>query len=168
MSKVTRIVAGATRVGEEGSALLLYSMMAVIVSNVFLRFLGRPLPALFEIMAALAVGIIGLALAGSQRKKTHVSIDLVTKNFPQRIQDVLAGVLTLVIIGFWGVVIFGLTRYTSLSIDSGAASDILRLPNWPQLVLLIIGLILLVLVLLVDFGRRAKAATTGKEIEAVW
>jgi TRAP-type C4-dicarboxylate transport system permease small subunit len=168
MNNVTRIIRGASRVGEEGAALLLYGMMAIVVSNVVLGLLGSPLRALFEIMAALSVGIIGLALAGSQRTKSHISIDLMKKTFPQRVQDGLAAVLLAVVTVFWVVVLFALSRYTLLQLSSGTASDILRLPTWPQLVVLMTGVVLLILVLVVDFSRQVKSTVTGKEIEAVW
>jgi len=168
MKSVTPIIRGATAVEEEGAALLLYGMMATIVLNVALRFLGMPLAALYEIMSALVAAIIGLSIAGSQRNKAHLAIDILTKKLPQRVQSIIAMVLTLISAAFWVMVVFGLIRYTSLQISSGSASDILGLPAWPQLVAIILGLIVLIFVFLVDLTRQARSAVTGKEIEAVW
>lgn len=168
MKLVTPIVRGATTVEEEGAALLLYGMMATIVLNVTLRFLGMPLAALYEIMSALIAAIIGLSIAGSQRNKAHLAIDLLTKMLPQRAQSIIAMFLTIISVAFWVMVVFGLIRYTSLQITSGSASDILGLPTWPQLVVMIIGLIVLILVFLVDLTRQTRSAVTGKEVEAVW
>lgn len=169
MHTVTRLIRGATLVGLTISGVIMNVVMLLLVANVALRFFGIQILGLYEILTALTVVLLGLSLADAQREKQHVAIDLLTAKLPQRMQDALGVVTTLIAVAVFTVIAIALTRYAGFQITAATASELLRIPSWPTLSLLIGGIVLLVLTLLIDASRRARSAFPGiKRLEETW
>ena len=168
MNIVTRAIRGATLVGMALSGVILNLAVLLLVANVVLRFFGIQILGLYEILTALTVVMLGLSLGDSQREKQHVAIDLLTAKFPQRLQDALALVMTLLSIAVFAAIALALARYAGFQIKAATASEILKVPTWPALSALILGLVLLLVVLLVDGYRQGSSLLTGVRKKEIW
>ncbi len=168
MSLVTRLVRAATLGAAGVSGVLLSAVMLMLVANVVLRLLGMPILGMYEIMASASVMMLGLSLADAQRQKQNVAIDLVTARLPKRVQNAIAVFTTLLSGIVFAVIAIALMRYAGFQIDTGTTSELLRLPTWPALVALTVGIILVLCVLLVDLARQSESLITGVQKKEIW
>lgn len=168
MHILTRSVRGATLAGMAASGVLLLLVMTLLVANVAFRLLGDQILGLYEVLSALSVVLLGLSLGDSQREKQHVTIDLVTERLPRRVQHIIGVCTTAFSIVVFVLITVALVRYATLQVRAAVASELLQLPSWPALVLLIIGVILLIAALCVDGFRRAGAIGSRPELEERW
>src|SRR5690606_39878327 len=115
-----------------------------------------------------SVMMLGLSLADAQRQKQNVAIDLVTARLPKRVQNAIAVFTTLLSGIVFAVIAIALMRYAGFQIDTGTTSELLRLPTWPALVALTVGIILVLCVLLVDLARQSESLITGVQKKEIW
>lgn len=59
-------------------------MMMITVSDVALRYLGRPIPGTYEFVAFSGVIVIGFAIAYTSMQKAHVFVDFLIERLPRR------------------------------------------------------------------------------------
>lgn len=168
MTLLTRIVRRATLWAASISGILLNAVMLVLVANVILRFLGIPILGMYEIMGTLSVMLLGLSLADAQRQKQNVAIDLLTSRLRPRAQNAIAAFTTILSFVVFAVIAVALIRYAGFQLETGTASELLRIPTWPSLVALIIGIVLTLGVLLIDFTRQAGSLVTGDQKKEIW
>lgn len=158
MRGLTRVIRGITLLSVTVSGVILNVVMLLLVANVVLRLLNRPILGLYEVLTACTVVLLGLSLGDSQREKQHVAIDLVTARFPPRVQTGLVALTTALSVIVFTMIAVALLRYAALQVQAATASEILRIPTWPALAALIFGIFLLVSVLAVDLIRSAQRA----------
>lgn len=165
MHILTRSIRVATLAGMTVSGVLLIAVMGLLVANVAVRLFGDQILGLYEVLAALSVVLLGLSLGDSQREKQHVTIDLVAERMPRPVQHAVAILTTAFSIVVFVFITVALVRYASLQVRAAVASELLKLPSWPALVLLIAGIVLLIAVLCIDGFRRAHSLADHSESE---
>ncbi len=67
LSNVMSVVAG----------MVLVAMVLITFADIVMRYMGKPIPGVYEIIAYLGVAVIGFGLPRASMKKTHVYVDLV-------------------------------------------------------------------------------------------
>jgi TRAP-type C4-dicarboxylate transport system permease small subunit len=134
-------------------AVLLMAMMFMTTLDVILRsvfnitMLGTYS---YEATGFMMITLVFLAVGSCQVKKGHVNIDLALNLFPKRSKSVINSFTLLVSLVFFAI--FGwqsVVRALDLH-NSGNISTALRIPTYPFLILIAIGIFLLCLVLLID------------------
>jgi len=106
-------------------------MMMITVSDVILRYLGRPIPGTYELVAFSGVVVIGFAIAYTSLKKAHVYVDFVIDRMSRKSSDVIKVCTRILCTGFFlmlGVCLIGdaLDLYRT-----GEVSPTLRFPFYP-------------------------------------
>lgn len=168
MNVCTRLIRGATLAGVGISSVLLIITTLLLVANVALRYIGIQILGLYEILGAVTVGLLGLSLGDSQRRKQHVAIDILTVRLPATIQRII-GVFTLsVSFLIFAFILVALIRYSTFQTAAATASEILQIPTWPALTALIAGMALLLFALAEDIRRETNSLVTGQAVEEVW
>lgn len=85
------------------AATALFIMMVLVVGNVVLRLVGKPIQATYDYVEFLTALGIGLALAYCTVKDGHISISLLLHKLPlkmQRLIDIIIGIISVVFLIF--------------------------------------------------------------------
>lgn len=141
-----------------GVALLL--VVVLLVSGIVLRLLGTPIAATYEVMGLLSVVVLGLSFGDGQVAKAHVSIDLFTARLNKPTQLVVEAVITLLSVVVFIVVMYSLWGYGLAQTKTGSTTELLKVPTWPWVFVLMFGFGVVVLALVRDFVRIIQAWIT--------
>jgi TRAP-type C4-dicarboxylate transport system permease small subunit len=129
-------------------------MMGLTVVSVIMRYLFRkPILGAYEITELMMVVVIFCALAYTQVKKRHVSVDIMVSRLPIQIQCAIDSFVSLVGVGFFIVFTWRVYAYTEFIRLSGDTSVELGIPFFPFTLVIVISSGVLCLVLLVDLAR---------------
>lgn len=126
--------------------------MIIVSIDVFLRnIFNSPIPGVYELVGFLFASAVALGLPYAQAKKENISINIVTKYLPIKIQKMLAVIayfiaIIIVAILFWenshkAFISFQVMDYTM---------GLVQLPLWPAKSMLALSLFVLLIRLFVD------------------
>ncbi len=138
------------------SAVGFVAMMMLTASDVFLRFLRRPIPGAYELVGFISSVAISFSLAYTALEKGHISVEFLYQKAPEKIQHLMEAVNHLVALAFfvilsWQCAVYGVSQY-----NSGEVSPTLQMPIYPFAFGTSLGTLLLSAVLLVFFIQSAK------------
>jgi len=117
--------------------------------------LARPIPGIVELSSYMLDVFILLGLAYTQQVKGHVRVSMLTSRLPQRAQQSLEIVVTL--LSLFIMVLLAWQGWV-VGMEETAVSDMLRIPQRPFKLLVGVAAILLCLELVVDL---VSAVTAG-------
>jgi len=128
-------------------------LMLLVVFHVVARIFGHPIIGTFEFVSIILAVLISFAVAYCAVLKGHIAVALVIDRFPKRIQavvDSIVGIASLALFGLltWQLVVFG-TRV----LISGRLMSATRLPIFPFIYVVSVGILVLCLVLFIDLCR---------------
>ena len=121
LSKFMNIIAG----------VMLTLMMLLTVSDVVLRYLGRPIRGTYELVALAGAVAIGFAIPITSWMKGHIYVDFLVNTFPGRARIFI--LITTKLVGVFFFLIAGIYLFANgLSMrESGEVSPTLQLPFYP-------------------------------------
>ena len=143
-----------SRISDSVGRGILVMMVLLITIDVILRyFLNRPIKGSYELVEFMLALLVFLGLAYVQTKKGHVSVTLFTGRLsPGQMSVVKSATDLLCLITFslisWRCMVQAETLRTS-----GTSSDVLSIPNFPFMWMVVFGSLLLSLIFLIDFIR---------------
>lgn len=157
LNKVRVFSRGLSYIGNTAIALMMLLTTADVIGR---YFLGAPVLGAYEITEYLMLIMVFSSLAFAQSQKTHISVDIVYDRFPPLLRRFLARFnhfLCLVMSIF--VSYMGVHRVLDI-IRSGASSTLLKIPDYPFAIFMVVGCVVLCIeflldVLKVDAGKRA-------------
>lgn len=124
-------------------------MMAVTTADVIFRFFfNLPITGSLEIISFSLVITIMLAIPYTTVKKQHVTVDIVTFKLNDRKRFILESINLLVAVILIGVIVWRTILYALLRWDEWTA--VLHLPQWPFVLVVAFGFILMGLVFLIQ------------------
>jgi TRAP-type C4-dicarboxylate transport system permease small subunit len=136
--------------------LLIVPLMLLTSADVIGRAaLARPIPGIVELSSYMLDVFILLGLAYTQQMKGHVRVSMLTSRLPQRAQQSLEIVVTL--LSLFIMVLLAWQGWV-VGMEETAVSDMLRIPQRPFKLLVGVAAILLCLELVVDL---VSAVTAG-------
>lgn len=135
------------------AACIVALMMMVIVVDVTLRFLDRPVIGAVEVVKFMLLMVIFLALPNTHYRKSHIAIDLFYNRFSQKVKryvDVFCDIFSLIIVSLlaWRAIVHFL-----YFLHEGSYVVALKIPIAPFQFILAFGWVLLGFVLLLDCFR---------------
>ena len=121
LSKFMNVIAG----------VMLTLMMLLTVSDVILRYLGRPIRGTYELVALAGAVAIGFAIPITSWMKGHIYVDFLVNAFPGRGKTLI--LVTTKLVGIFFFLIAGIYLIANgLSMRaSGEVSPTLQLPFYP-------------------------------------
>ena len=143
-----------SRIADSVGRVVLALMVLLVTLDVVLRyFFNRPIKGSYELIEFMMVLVVFLGLAYTQTKKGHVSITLFTgKLSPGQLAVILSITYLLCIIIFSLITWRGIVQAEALRVN-GTSSDLLFIPNFPFMWIVVIASVLLSLVFLGDFFK---------------
>jgi TRAP-type C4-dicarboxylate transport system permease small subunit len=112
---------------------LLTVMMLLTVTDVILRYLGKPLTGTFELMSFAGALVIGLAIAQTTLDGAHVNVDILTLSLSSKskTRKILFAFTRLIGIGIFAVLAWALFLKGNDLYKNGEVSLTLQVPMYP-------------------------------------
>lgn len=146
---VHQLVRGLDTVAQVATVLL----MALVVTNIILRFTWRPILGTYEFVSFLAAVVISFALAYCAVQGGHIAVTLMVDQLPPRVQAAIDIIVGIISITFFGLTVWQITLYGTDMIASGEVSPTTKTPFYPVVYGVALGLLGLCLVLLVNLVK---------------
>ena len=132
---------------------LLVSMVLITCANIVLRWFWVPLRGTFELMGLMGAVVATFALAYTQAKKEHISVDILIQIFPQGLRRFFAVINDLVCICFSVIVSWQVIKIANNLLSSGEVTETLRIIFYPFTYAVALGFIALSLIFLTDICK---------------
>ena len=153
---VQQLAQGLDRVARFATVLL----MALVVTNIILRFTWRPLLGTYEFVSFLSAVVISFALAYCAIQGGHIAVTLFVDHLPRRVQAIIDIIVGVISITFFGLTVWQITLYATDMVISGEVSPTTRTPFYPFVYGVAFGFLVLCLVLLVDLIKAITRAVS--------
>lgn len=112
--------------------------------------------------------VSALALGEAQVHRSHVSVDIVTNRLGRRVRLVIGAVVTLASIALFVQLALSLLGYGLTMYATGSATEALRIPLWPLVCLLLVGVLGLLAALIGDLGRVTRSWRSPSAEADIW
>lgn len=148
---------------------ILALMVLLITSDVVLRYVfNRPIKGSYELIELMLVMIVFLGLAYTQMKREHIAVTLITEKLSPRAAAILESAAYLLCLAIFIVITWqSVVRAEVLRAD-GTASDLLSIPIYPFMWIVVFGSATLCLAFLRDFLKAAGKAFREKPTPWPW
>ncbi len=149
MQQLIKTVTAASRFIDFIAGLILVSVAALVVANIFMRTaFNNPIHGTYELVGYLTASAIALSLAHCAVQNSHIAVSFFTERIPlaaQRIIEIFVNGVSVVFLvsASWFLVRHGLNVAAS-----GRVSNTLQIPFHPFIYLLAIGFVVLSMVVL--------------------
>jgi len=110
-----------------------------------------PIPGSFELTEFMLAVAVLTAIGYTQLKGGHISIDLVIGRFPTRVRAIIDSVTNFLSLAIFVLVTWQTIKYAQLLFSSHDVSAVLRLPEYPFLIVAAIGSFMFCLAMLSSF-----------------
>ena len=133
-------------------------LMALVITNIVLRFAWRPLLGTYEFVSFLSAVVISFALAHCAVQRGHIAVTLIVDQLPPRGQAIVDVIINAVSIIFFGLTVWQISLYATDMVVSGEVSPTTKTPFYPFVYGVALGFLSLCLVLLVDLLKSINRA----------
>lgn len=151
MNKLEKFTNALARRSSQLGEIAMVLAMGVIVTNIVMRAVWKPLPGSYELVEIMGAVILSLGVGYCAVARGHVTVTLMVDKLSIRKQaavDMLTSLISLVFISAVG---WGLLRYAGTALKKGLETSTLSIPLYPVYLLVAAGLILLAMTALVEF-----------------
>lgn len=158
-----------SRITDSVGRAILALMVVLITLDVVLRyFFNRPIKGSYELVEFMMVSLVFLGLAFTQTKKSHVSVTLFTgKLSPAQMAVIGSAAYLLSLIIFSLITWRCLVQAEALRVN-GTSSDILFIPTYPFMWVVVFGSALLSLIFLIDFLKSIDGVLNQCKNPRLW
>jgi len=131
------------------------ALMSLATVNVCLRFFfNSPYRGAYELAGFMGAIVTSFALGYTQRKKSHIIVDILTSKFPKRVNWILDRISYLVTMIFFAVVSWQIFVWGLKISKSGEVSETLKIAFHPFIYSVSLGFATFSLTLLIDFLKN--------------
>ena len=132
---------------------LLVSMVLITCANIVLRWFWVPLRGTFELMGLMGAVVATFALAYTQARKEHISVDILIHIFPAGLRRFFTVINDLACICFSVIASWQIIKIANNLLISGEVTETLRIIFYPFTYAVAFGFIALSLVFLTDICK---------------
>lgn len=131
--------------------ILLVATVFLTCANIFLRIVWVPIDGTFEMMGFFGAVLTAFALGYTQIRKGHISIDILTMQYPPGVQKVIYGINGLVCGLFFAFSGWRVAVWAGTLRAEGEVTETLRIIFYPFVYCVAFGCFVLAFVLFIDF-----------------
>jgi TRAP-type C4-dicarboxylate transport system permease small subunit len=151
MKKAAQLISGRL-LGVTGviGGIAILAMMVLTTFDVIVRYLGIwTVPGVTEIVVYMMVAAGTLGLGWCALKVAHVNVDLITARLPKLGQKIAATVCYVLVLIVSNIIVWQAFLKASASKDLGVGSTVLAIPQWPFVLVMAFGYLMLALASLI-------------------
>lgn len=139
------------------TGILLLFLMVLMSADVFARWaLGTSIVGVFEVVEASMVIVTFASLAGIQKQRGHVNVNLLMEKLPQRIKLPIEIIGLVFILVVFISTLYPLVNYVIQLARFHEATEFLKLPLWFIALFMPLGVIMLCIRLLIQIVTECK------------
>jgi TRAP-type C4-dicarboxylate transport system permease small subunit len=127
------------------------ALMTLATGNVCLRIFGMPYRGAYELVSFLGAVVTAFALGYTQRRKSHIVVDILTETFSEGRKRILDGISYLMGVLFFAIISWVIFRWGMRIAASGEVSETLKIAYYPFIYCVALGFAFLCLTLTMDF-----------------
>lgn len=127
------------------------ALMSLATLNVCLRVFGMPYRGTYELVAFLGAVVTAFALGYTQKKRSHIVVDVFTDHYPQKLKNIVESIGFFIGTIFFAIIAWVILRWGLQIARSGEVSETLKIIYYPFIFCVAIGFLILSFTLLVDF-----------------
>jgi tripartite ATP-independent transporter DctM subunit len=158
-----------SRIADSVGRVLLALMVLLITTDVILRyFFNRPIKGSYELVEFMLVLLVFLGLAFTQTKKSHVSITLLTSKFSPSQLAAIGSATNLLSLLIFSTITWRCILQAEELRANGTASDVLLIPNFPFMWVVVFGSALLCVIFLIDFIKSLEGVVEHCKQPRLW
>lgn len=135
------------RLAQIGQAALVLVML-VIVANILMRAVWKPLPGSYEMVEILGAILLSMGIAHCAVYKGHVSVSFFVDNLLAKTRAIIDAFINMIFFVVISFISWGMIEYATKMFYKGRATTSLGIPLYPVYYLVGFGLIVLSLVIL--------------------
>lgn len=139
MNRLTRLSLRVSRVLDQVAGWAVVATMVLVVGNVLLRLLGRPMGGTYEWVGFLTALAIGLSLAYCGAQGGHVAITMLVDKLPPKVQDSIDMITGTVVLLFLAMTSWEIAAYATTMYVSGEVAATTKAPIYPFIYIISIG-----------------------------
>jgi len=113
------------------AGIVLMCMMIITFSDIIMRFVGRPIPGVYEVVAFLGIAVTMFALPRATLKKTHVAVDMLTEKLGGTSKIILRVITRILVIVFFFLTAWYLYKMGMRYMNTNTVTMMLRVPFYP-------------------------------------
>ncbi|MFH2115869.1 MAG: TRAP transporter small permease [Spirochaetota bacterium] len=157
MQVIRKIVGISCEFSARIGMLAIFVLLALTVSDVIGRYtLNKPIPGAFELTKILFALSAFFSFPVSQYKGENLGITILYEKFPIRIRGILDLLSSSISIVMFSIAVRQTLKYAARMKMANSITSVLRWPMYPWIYLAVVGLLLLVLALFLDFLTAIK------------
>ncbi len=134
------------RVGQ----IALAAAMLIIVANIILREIWKPLPGTVEVVEIMGALLLSLGVAYCALDKGHIAVGLLVDKLPEFKEAVVELVVSSISFFFSSLLAWEMASYATSMMQRGYTTGHLLIPLYPFIYVVAFGFLMLALVLLRD------------------
>jgi TRAP-type C4-dicarboxylate transport system permease small subunit len=138
------------------------ALMSLASINVGLRIIQKPYGGTYEIVAFLGAIVTAFALGDTQRRKSHVVVDILSNSYPKWLKRTVDSIGYIVSTIFFLTISWVIFRWGIQIAASGEVSETLKIAYYPFVYLVAIGFVSLSITLLMDLIDTVRDKEGGK------
>ena len=132
---------------------LLVSMVLITCANIVFRWVWVPLSGTFELMGLMGAVVATFALAYTQARKEHISVDILICIFPKGLRRLFAVINDMACICFSVIASWQIIKIANNILAAGEVTETLRIIFYPFIYAVGLGFIALSLVFFTDICK---------------
>jgi TRAP-type C4-dicarboxylate transport system permease small subunit len=106
-------------------------MIIITFADIVMRFMGNPIPGVYEVVAFLGIAVTMFALPGATLKKTHVAVDMLTEKLGETAKTILRVFTRILVIIFFFLTAWYLYKMGMRYMNTKTVTMMLRVPFYP-------------------------------------
>jgi len=158
-----KFIQGLTWRTAQAAQVALIIVMAITVTNVFIRIPWSPMGGAVELVEMSGAVLLGLGVAYTAIMKGHIMVGVLVERFSPRVQALIELVVSIISLFFSILLARELLYFAYDRMLAGYVTGHLRLPMAPSIYLVAFGFIMFSLVLLLDMIKAAIIVVKGSE-----
>ena len=158
MAHFSKIIHSLSRVCDSIAQCAVVAMMIIVVSNILLRIIWRPLYGTYDVVMLLGSIAVSFALGYCAVRKGHIAVEIVMSLFPQRVQAIIDSLTGILSVGIFAIVAWRCWVYGTDMWHRGEVTMSVYIPLHPFIYGVSIGCAVLCLVILVDLIKALEKA----------
>ena len=150
MAGLERTVRALSRLFDYVSQAGVFAMLLLIVGNVVLRKVWKPIYGTYDYVTFLGAIVVAFTLANCAVEKGHTQVDLLVQRFRPRAQVLIDGIMNILSLGMFSLVTWQCIVLGNNVKKAGEVSMTSLDPFYPYIYAIALGCALLCLVILTD------------------
>ncbi len=165
MERLERTVGAITRYFDYVGRIGFFAMMALVTVNVILRYVWKSIGGTYDYVQLITAVSVGAAIAYTAYQRGNIEIELLMERFPQRVQSIVAVVIKLITLTFFGIATWRVLTLAHEMNVKGETTMTVYVPFHPFLYWIAIGLVLTMIVMVAQLVRAVAKAREPGSIE---